>query len=199
MREPIGPVEFGGACWTQRYCPTTHTHGATTFGHRTSISYHAGSQCHDGVRPVRSGIPAQSINYRWASRLETRDTLATAALSCLPRFIFAAGVLDEGLCKKTHEAAYSSVDPVVGIITANYDPLDLGRYRPAKPVIIGDHCWLGMNSVILPGVTLGAHTIVAAGSVVTRSFPDGLCVLAGAPARLVKSLSPASLGEQGLE
>lgn len=35
---------------------------------------------------------------------------------------------------------------------------------------IGDHCFIGMGSLVLPGVTLAAHTIVAAGSVVTKSF-----------------------------
>ena len=45
-----------------------------------------------------------------------------------------------------------------------------------------------MNSIVLPGVTLGPRTIVAAGSVVTKNFPDGFCVLAGNPAKLVKEL-----------
>ena len=42
-----------------------------------------------------------------------------------------------------------------------------------------------MNSIILPGVNLGPRTVVAAGSVVTKSFPDGFCVLAGNPAKIV--------------
>ena len=46
-----------------------------------------------------------------------------------------------------------------------------------------------MNSVILPGVTLGDHTIVGAGSVVTKSFPDGDCVIAGNPARMIRRLN----------
>ena len=45
-----------------------------------------------------------------------------------------------------------------------------------------------MNSVILPGVVLGDHTIVGAGSVVTRSFEEGHCVIAGVPARKIKEL-----------
>jgi len=76
----------------------------------------------------------------------------------------------------------------VGIITANHDPADLCRHLPGKPVELGECCWIGMNSVILPGVTLGPHTIVGAGSVVTHSFADGYCVIAGNPARLVRTL-----------
>lgn len=45
-----------------------------------------------------------------------------------------------------------------------------------------------MNSVILPGVTLGNHTIVGAGSVVTKSFPEGNCVIVGNPGRVIKKL-----------
>ena len=77
----------------------------------------------------------------------------------------------------------------VGIITANHDPLDLCRHLPGKPVELGESCWIGMNAVILPGVTLGPHTVVGAGSIVTHSFPDGYCVIAGNPARLVRTLA----------
>jgi carbonic anhydrase/acetyltransferase-like protein (isoleucine patch superfamily) len=45
-----------------------------------------------------------------------------------------------------------------------------------------------MNSIILPGVVLGIRTIVGAGSVVTKSFPDGYCVIAGNPAKIIKTL-----------
>jgi acetyltransferase-like isoleucine patch superfamily enzyme len=77
----------------------------------------------------------------------------------------------------------------VGLITANHDPLDLNSHLPGKPVEIGESCWIGMNAVILPGVTLGPHTVVGAGSIVTHSFPDGYCVIAGNPARLVRTLA----------
>ncbi len=78
------------------------------------------------------------------------------------------------------------IAPNVGIITTNHDPADLDRHRPGKDVVIGERCWIGMNSVLLPGVTLGPNTVVGAGSVVTKSFPDGNCVIAGSPARLVR-------------
>lgn len=80
------------------------------------------------------------------------------------------------------------VAPNVGIITANHDPLNLDRHMPGQDVVLGAHCWIGMNSVVLPGVILGEHTIVAAGSVVTKSYPEGFCILAGTPAKTIKSL-----------
>ncbi|MCR5592150.1 MAG: acyltransferase [Saccharofermentans sp.] len=74
----------------------------------------------------------------------------------------------------------------VGIITSNHDLKNPNEHQPGKDVIIGDCCWIGMNSIILPGVVLGDHTVVGAGAVVTKSFPDGHCVIAGNPAKLVR-------------
>ena len=75
----------------------------------------------------------------------------------------------------------------VGIITQNHDPKNPNNHLPAKEVTIGDNCWIGMNAVILPGVHLGDHTTVGAGSVVTHSF-EGNCVIAGNPAKIIKRL-----------
>jgi len=52
----------------------------------------------------------------------------------------------------------------------------------AAPVTLGNHCWIGGNSVIMPGVTIGEGCVIGAGSVVTRSIPDGY-VAAGNPCR----------------
>ncbi len=76
----------------------------------------------------------------------------------------------------------------VGMITANHDLDDFSKPMPGKDIRIGEECWIGMNVVILPGVELGKHTIVGAGSVVTHSFPEGYCVIAGNPARVLKTL-----------
>lgn len=83
--------------------------------------------------------------------------------------------------------------PGVGLISANHDPGNLDQHLPAAPIRIGDGCWVGMNAVILPGVQLGPKTIVGAGSVVTSSFPEGNCVLAGNPAKLVRRLGPSDI------
>lgn len=78
------------------------------------------------------------------------------------------------------------IAPNVGIITANHNPMNLDEHLDGQDVVIGEVCWIGMNTVILPGVILGPHTIVAAGSVVTRSFPEGHCLVGGVPARTIK-------------
>ena len=54
-----------------------------------------------------------------------------------------------------------------------------------SPVIIEDHVWIGKNAIILKGVTIGKDSIVAAGSVVTKSVPSG-CLVGGVPACIIK-------------
>jgi len=82
---------------------------------------------------------------------------------------------------------YTQISANVGIITANHDLNDSTKHI-VKKVHIGKYCWLGMNVMILPGVELGDHTIVGAGSVVTKPFPNGYCVIAGNPAKVIKIL-----------
>lgn len=53
-------------------------------------------------------------------------------------------------------------------------------------VRIGDDVWLGANVTVLPGVEIGAGSIVGAGAVVTKSLPEG-CIAVGVPARVVGS------------
>ena len=56
-----------------------------------------------------------------------------------------------------------------------------------NPVTIGDDIWIGANAVILPGVTIGNHSVVAAGAVVTKDVPP-YTLVAGVPAKIIKTL-----------
>lgn len=82
-----------------------------------------------------------------------------------------------------------------------------GRPRPAprnrawnvtRPVSIGDYVWIGMNCLILKGVSIGEGAMIGAGSVVTRDVPP-FCLAAGAPARVLRRLGPedAMPGSEG--
>lgn len=88
---------------------------------------------------------------------------------------------------KVYIGNYTQIGPNVGIISANHELYDT-RNHVKKLTRIGDYSWIGMNSVILPGVTLGDFTIVAAGSIVSKSFEEGYCVIGGNPARILKQL-----------
>ena len=54
-----------------------------------------------------------------------------------------------------------------------------------SPILVEDESWIGANAVIVPGVTIGKHAVVAAGSVVTKDVPP-YSVVAGNPARVIK-------------
>ena len=69
------------------------------------------------------------------------------------------------------------------------------KYQPLfriAPIVIGRGCWIGQNVVILPGVTIGKHSIIGANSVVTKSVP-AQCIAAGNPARVIKQWDQSSM------
>ena len=56
------------------------------------------------------------------------------------------------------------------------------------PVIIGDNVWIGANAMIMKGVQIGSGSIIAASAVVTKDVPEN-CIVAGNPARVVKTIN----------
>ena len=72
--------------------------------------------------------------------------------------------------------------PGVKIISSNHNTINHNQWVDSDPIMIGTHCWIGANAVILPGVTLGDNCVVGAGTVVTKSFPAG-SVIGGVPAK----------------
>ncbi len=80
--------------------------------------------------------------------------------------------------------------PGVQLLTATH-PLDAelrrAKWESAAPIAIGDNAWLGGGVLVLPGVSIGADTVVGAGSVVTHDLPAGVLAV-GNPARVVRPL-----------
>jgi maltose O-acetyltransferase len=89
------------------------------------------------------------------------------------------------------------IAPYVQIYTAShplkaadriYQEGESTRYHTfTEPVIIGDNVWIGGNTVIFPGLTIGNNVTIGAGSVVTKDIPDDVLAF-GNPCRVVKSL-----------
>ncbi|TCP21489.1 acetyltransferase-like isoleucine patch superfamily enzyme [Scopulibacillus darangshiensis] len=77
----------------------------------------------------------------------------------------------------------------VTIATLNHGlPLETRNTTYPSPVIIGENVWIGSNATILPGVTIGDNSVVAAGAVVTKDVPENI-VVAGVPAKAVKKVT----------
>lgn len=82
------------------------------------------------------------------------------------------------------------IGPAVQIYTATHPMSARGRRRGlevGKPIEIGSDVWLGGGSILLPGVRVGARSVIGAGSVVTRDVPAGVFA-AGNPCRVVREL-----------
>lgn len=82
----------------------------------------------------------------------------------------------------------SIIGPGAKIVSANHGVCNFNLHVPENPIKIGKNCWIGANAVILPGVELADHTIVAAGAVVTKSFLEGDCIIGGVPAKVIKRI-----------
>ena len=86
---------------------------------------------------------------------------------------------------------YCQMAPNVAIYTAGHPVYPSTRdslYEYGKAVTIGDHVWIGGNTVICPGVTIGNNVVIGAGSVVTRDIPDWT-IAVGNPCRVQRVIT----------
>ncbi len=81
------------------------------------------------------------------------------------------------------------IGPGVGLISASHDLDDYDQHQKCAPIKIGNNVWIGMNSVILQGVTIGDNVAIGAGSIVTHDIePNSIAV--GNPCKVIKKKSP---------
>tara|TARA_B100000749_G_C18190003_1_gene367510 strand:- start:338 stop:640 length:303 start_codon:yes stop_codon:yes gene_type:complete len=66
-------------------------------------------------------------------------------------------------------------------------PIASQGYSPSEDLVIENDVWIGANAIILPGVRVGQHSVIGAGSVVSKSI-EPYSVYAGVPARKIKDL-----------
>lgn len=76
----------------------------------------------------------------------------------------------------------------VVLATLNHGFLPEGRKNTIpKPIVIGKNVWIGSNSTVLGGVTIGDNAIIGAGSLVNKDVPENM-IAAGVPAKIIKSI-----------
>lgn len=83
---------------------------------------------------------------------------------------------------------------VFATLNHGFAPEERQSMLPA-PIVVGRNVWIGSNSTILQGVTIGDNSIIAAGSVVTKDVPAN-AIVAGVPARFIRSFSPEEEKQQ---
>ena len=80
---------------------------------------------------------------------------------------------------------------VLATVNHDLDPKN-NRKTHYAPIIIGNHVWIGSNATVVPGVTIGEWSVVAAGAVVTKDVPP-FTVVGGLPARILKNVEKADM------
>lgn len=80
------------------------------------------------------------------------------------------------------------IGPKVSLLTEGH-PIEPEKRKSlfAKPILIKKNAWIGAGAIILPGVTIGENSIVAAGAVVSKDVPDNV-VVGGIPAKIIKEI-----------
>lgn len=82
-----------------------------------------------------------------------------------------------------------AIGPNVLFETVNHVKRESGGWNTvSEPIKVGNEVWIGASSIILPGVSIGDGSIVAAGSVVNKDIPAGV-ICAGVPAKIIKKVS----------
>jgi|TARA_B110000967_G_scaffold200160_1_gene235573 acetyltransferase-like isoleucine patch superfamily enzyme len=75
--------------------------------------------------------------------------------------------------------------PGVSIISSNHKSDNLRAHTKGKPIVIGNHVWIGANSTILPEVSIGNNVIIGANSLVNKDIPSN-SVAVGNPCKVIK-------------
>lgn len=104
-------------------------------------------------------------------------------------FKYSLTILDCGLVTIGDRVMFG---PSVSIYAATHETEVQSRrdyIEYAREVTIGNDCWIGGNTVILPGVTIGNGCTIGAGSIVTKDIPP-FSVAVGSPAQVVKKVTP---------
>ena len=91
-------------------------------------------------------------------------------------------------CLTVKIADFTKLGPNVHLYTVGHPLNNVERrlgYELAKPISIGSNVWIGGGTIILPGVEIGDHSVIGAGSVVTKSLPDNI-IAVGNPCKIIR-------------
>lgn len=152
-----------------------------------------------GVRASYEGTPPVIINEgrisigerAWFIGHEATPTLSTSPGASL--IIGRRMLLNSGARIHAHERVVIGDDVRIAAYAyiTDSDSHEVVPGVPAKtaPTTLGNDVWIGRGAVVLPGLTVGDHSVVGAGAVVTRDVPP-CTVVAGNPARPIRTFSP---------
>lgn len=132
-------------------------------------------------------------------KIGNRTYIGSSSIICAHKIVIGDDVLISWGCTIVDNNAHSLISTQrsndVAMAKRNYENKETHSNLnkdwsvvDSKPIIIKDKAWIGFNSIILKGVTIGEGAVVAAGSVVTKDVPD-YAIVAGNPAMVIKYTS----------
>lgn len=135
---------------------------------------------------------------RIGNRVRLKSTVATLEIGVGPEGLLEIGdnVLINygcslGATKHIRIGSRSNIGTHVTLIDNSFHEIDPSRRNeapPSAPVILEENVWLATRVIVLPGVTVGANSVVGAGSVVTHDIPANV-LAAGSPAKVIRSIA----------
>ncbi len=148
----------------------------------------------DGCGDISIGAGV-SLGYRKAPMLGNGRILLQARTSGASISIGSATITSNNVsiisCDNISIGAGCQIGDQVTIIDSDFHEINPENRKSSggkvAPVVIGDNVWLGSRVMVLKGVTIGHHCVVAAGSVVTKSIP-ARCLAAGSPAKVIRKI-----------
>ena len=151
-----------------------------------------------GVIRVGAGSDFRSKSWSTAMGVITPVILNAMTADSIIRIGKSVGMSGAVICAKELISIGNRVQLGSGVVICDTDFHSLDyqvRATPedassaaTSPVCIGDDCFIGARAIILKGVTVGARSIVGAGSVVVKDVPADT-IVAGNPARVIRSLA----------
>jgi maltose O-acetyltransferase len=141
-------------------------------------------------------LPALAVtgNVRIGKRFVVRGKTARIEIAVGPEAQLLIGdrvFINQGVTIAVSESVKIGDDSKIGdfsrIIDSNYHEMEPGRPDKPRPIVIGKNVWLGSDVLVLPGSTIGDHTVVGARSVVKGELPPRVLAV-GNPAKVVKEL-----------
>jgi acetyltransferase-like isoleucine patch superfamily enzyme len=180
-----GRVEFGPGCDVWTSCLDFNGQGRAVFG--------AGCIVERGPFPLSLEVAAGGL-VRFHERVWVRGKYRPNVITCFEGAQVSVGsdsllngvIISSRTRVEIGQKAMLSWNTV--ILDSNQHPLaDDEPFQP-RPVTIGDYVMIGGGATVLGGVSIGSHTVVGAGSVVTRDLPDHV-IAAGQPARVLRKIS----------
>jgi acetyltransferase-like isoleucine patch superfamily enzyme len=145
----------------------------------------------DGLSPSIGNAGLLELGSRTSFRGKRRRTRLGAADGATLRigdrcFINIGTVIEAS--SRIEIGSRTKIGDEVLILDSNYHEVSEGAGVKSAPIAIGRNVWIGNRAIILPGVSVGDHSVIAAGSVVTRDVP-ARAVVAGNPARVVRDVA----------